>query len=470
MARTATKKAAAKAVAAPAWSRDYGRAARAACPRSSHDALGGRANRRDPIALIEQSNRDRLENLVPVRHGRMLESPFAFYRGTALIQAHDLANTPTSGLVVQACGDCHLLNFGGFATPERNLIFDLNDFDETHPGPWEWDLKRLAASLVLAARWRSFDKATAEQAVASAVGDYRDWIAEHAEASTLDNWYARITWDELRRGAKSKKTAARLEEYIAKAQTRTSEHVYNRIITEAGGRPRIVDEPPLLYHMPRTEGMDVEGIVTKFLGDYAQTLRDDHRALFERFDYVDAAIKVVGVGSVGTRCFVALMMDHAGHPLFLQVKEARPSALAAYVKQKGAKHHGERIVTGQRLLQAASDIFLGWTRGPAGRDFYIRQLRDMKVAVEVTQLQAEGLCLYGGLCGRALARAHAKSGQPAAIAGYIGGGEAFIAALTGYALGYADQVEQDYDTFRKAVRSGRLAGDPIPSELEQQLR
>ncbi len=455
--------------ATPGSSRDFGKAARSACPRASHGELGLRDGRRDPVALIEQSNRDRLENLVPVRHGRMMESPFAFFRGTALIQAHDLANTPGSDIVVQACGDCHLLNFGGFATPERNLIFDLNDFDETHPGPWEWDIKRLAASLVLAARWRGFDRVAAEQAAVTAITAYRDAMAGHADASVLDTWYARITWDDLRRNARSKRTAARLEAYIAKAQTRTSEHVFNRIATEEGGRPRIVDEPPLLYHMPRIRGVDVDTIVGKFLGDYAETLRDDHRALFERFDYVDAAIKVVGVGSVGTRCFVALMLDPAGSPLFLQIKEARPSVLAGYVRQKGARHHGERIVTGQRLMQASSDIFLGWTRGPAGRDFYIRQLRDMKVAVEVTQLGGEGLDLYAGLCGRTLARAHAKAGPAAAIAGYIGGGDAFVDAVARYALGYADQVERDYDAFRIAVRSGRLACDPIPSALEQQL-
>lgn len=456
--------------AAPGWARDFGRAARAACPRSSHDTPGIRPSGRDPIALIEQSNHDRLKNLVPVRHGRMMESPFAFYRGTALIQANDLANTPDSGIVVQACGDCHLLNFGGFATPERNLIFDLNDFDETHPGPWEWDVKRLAASLVLAARWRGCDKVAARQAVTTAVAAYRDAMAAHADASTLDTWYARITWDDLRRNARSKKTAAKLEAYIAKAQTRTSEHVFNRMTTEEGGRPRIVDEPPLLYHVPRIKGVDVDEMVAEFLGNYAATLRDDHRTLFERFEYVDAAIKVVGVGSVGTRCFVALMLDRSGSPLFLQIKEARPSVLAGYVRQKGTKHHGERIVTGQRLMQASSDIFLGWSRGPAGRDFYIRQLRDMKVAVEVTQLRAEGLDLYAGLCGRTLARAHAKAGPAAAISGYLGTGGAFTEALTRYAFAYADQVERDYDAFRIAVRSGRLASDPIPSDLEQQLR
>jgi len=469
MAGKAKKADKASDTAAPGSSRDFGRAARAACPRTSHGELGLRDGRRDPVALIEQSNRDRLENLVPVRHGRMMESPFAFYRGTALIQANDLANTPDSGIVVQACGDCHLLNFGGFATPERNLIFDLNDFDETHPGPWEWDIKRLAASLVLAARWRGFDQVVARQAVITAITAYRDAMAGHADASVLDTWYARITWDDLRRNARSKRTAAKLEAYIAKAQTRTSEHVFNRITTEEGGRPRIVEEPPLLYHMPRIKGVDVDTMVAKFLGDYAATLRDDHRALFERFEYVDAAIKVVGVGSVGTRCFVALMLDRTGNPLFLQVKEARPSVLAGYVRQKGARHHGERIVTGQRLMQAASDIFLGWTRGPGGRDFYIRQLRDMKVAVEVTQLGVEGLDLYAGLCGRTLARAHAKAGPAAAIAGYIGGGDAFIDAVARYGLGYADQVERDYDAFRIAVRSGRLACDPIPSALEQQL-
>ncbi|MBN9529166.1 MAG: DUF2252 domain-containing protein [Alphaproteobacteria bacterium] len=466
----ARKKAGEAPAAAPAWSRDFGKAARAACPRSSHAALGVRPEKRDPVALIEQSNRDRLENLVPMRHTRMMESPFAFYRGTALIQAHDLAGTPSSGITVQACGDCHLLNFGGFATPERNLIFDLNDFDETHPGPWEWDLKRLVASLVLAARWRSFDKATAEEAVGTAVAAYRDWIASHAGDSTLDTWYARITWDDLRKSAKTKRATSRIEAYIDKARTRTSEHVFHRITRDVGGRPRIVDEPPLLFHSFPGLKVDIDKVVPKFLGDYGQTLRDDHRALFERFEFVDAAIKVVGVGSVGTRCFVALMMDRTGHPLFLQVKEARPSVLAGYVGQKGPRHHGERIVTGQRLMQAASDIFLGWTRGPGGRDFYIRQLRDMKIAVEVTELAADGLCLYAGLCGRALARAHAKAGAAAAISGYIGSGQSFIAALTRYALGYADQVEQDYEAFRLAVRAGRLPGGPTPSDLEQQLR
>jgi uncharacterized protein (DUF2252 family) len=386
-----------------------GKARRKTVPRVAHAELGVAKHGRDIVAMLEASNQDRLEQLVPVRHSRMLESPFAFFRGSAAVQASDLSATPNSGITVQACGDCHLMNFGGFATPERDLVFDINDFDETFPAPWEWDLKRLAASLLLAARWKGYEASRAADTVAAAALRYKEMMREYADMPTMDVWYSRITYRSLLDRARGDAKVTKLIAADARrARSRTAEHVFQKITTKVGDTPRIVDQPPLIYH-PQAE--DLHGSAQALLAKYAGTLREDYRALLARFRYLDVAIKVVGVGSVGTRCFIVLLQGEHNDPLFLQIKEARQSVLQPFVGRSPWKNEGERVVSGQRLMQAVSDIFLGWARGPRGRDVYVRQLRDMKVSLELEKIQAEHLVLYGGLCGAALARAHAKAGK-----------------------------------------------------------
>ena len=431
-----------------------GKARRKAVPRAAHAELGVAKHARDVVAMLEASNQDRLAQLVPVRHSRMLESPFAFFRGSATVQAADLSTTPNSGITVQACGDCHLMNFGGFATPERDLVFDINDFDETFPAPWEWDVKRLTASLVLAARWKGYTASRSAAAAAAAALRYRQMMHEYADMPTMDVWYSRITYRSLLDRTRDN---AKLSKLIAadarRARSRTAEHVFQKITRKVGDTPRIVDQPPLIYH-PQAE--DLHGSAQAVLTKYAGTLREDYRALLARFRYVDVAIKVVGVGSVGTRCFIVLLQGEHDDPLFLQIKEARQSVLQPFTGRSPWKNEGERVVSGQRLMQAVSDIFLGWARGPRGRDLYVRQLRDMKVSLELDKIEAEHLMLYGGLCGAALARAHAKAGRAQEIAGYLGGSTTFDDAMEQYATGYADQVERDYEVFRDATRTGRL--------------
>jgi uncharacterized protein (DUF2252 family) len=444
--------------------RAAGKDLRKSCSRASHKEQPHPDPRRDVIALIERSNEDRVEQLVPVRHSRMMESPFSFFRGSAILQTSDLAHTPASGIHVQACGDCHLLNFGGFATPERNLVFDINDFDETSPGPWEWDIKRLAVSLVLAARWRGFSPASARDAVSSAVARYQTQMNLYADMATLEIWYARNSWDDILGGrANQHKLGQLVNATVKRAQHQNSEHVFGKLITDSGDGLRIIDRPPIIYHIPET---NVATNLSRFLEAHMASLRDDHRALFQRFRFIDAAMKVVGVGSVGTRCLITLMLGDQNDPLLLQIKEARKSVLESYVDTPPWRHQGERVVAGQRLMQAVSDVFLGWARGPAGRDFYIRQLRDMKVAIELEMLDASMLEDYGALCGATLARAHAKAGQAARISGYLGGSWVFVKAIEEHATAYADQVERDYETFRSAVKAGRIQTETSASDLE----
>ncbi|PWT82618.1 MAG: DUF2252 domain-containing protein [Acidobacteria bacterium] len=450
--------------------KENGKALRKDCPRSSHaDAILGEA-KRDPLALIEESNQGRVEKLLPIRYTRMAESAFAFFRGTALLQAHDLKGTPTAGITVQCCGDCHLMNFGGFATPERALIFDINDFDETHPGPFEWDVKRLAASFVLAARWLGFDDREARRLVQDLVAAYRTAQAKFAEMSVLETWYARITYEELlHEYANNPKYLRRMQKAVEKATQSTSEHVFQKITTTKDGTPRIVDQPPLLFHSHPDE-LHMERDALPFLKSYQSTLPMERQALLDRFQLVDTAYKVVGVGSVGTRCYIALFVGCQDDHLFLQVKEARPSVLQGCAGPSPYKNNGERVVIGQRLMQSASDIFLSWSRHHNGHDAYVRQLRDMKVAPDLVGYTPDMLTAYGDLCGKTLARAHAKSGDAAMIAGYLGNGSAFDNAIAQYALAYADQVEKDYDSFKAATRSGRFPVTTTPSELEQAIR
>ena len=447
-----------------------GKSLRQKCPRLSHaKVILGQGKKRDIVALIEASNKDRLKNLIPVRHGRMLQSAFAYFRGTAAIQAYDLAGTPKSGINVHACGDCHLMNFGGFATPERTLVFDINDFDETLPAPFEWDLKRLAASFVIAARWRGFRPGQAREMAVQAVASYRESMRKRARTSVLEAWYSKITLEDvLALAGKNAELIGRVKKRVAEAGQQTPEHVFQKLTTPSRGLPRIVDQPPLLYHVDKRD-VNQSGIEAAFKR-YRETLAEERRILFDRFKFIDMAIKVVGVGSVGTRCFVALFLAAPDDPLFLQIKEARPSVLERYTGHSRVAHNGQRVVVGQRLMQSASDIFLGWSRGPKGRDFYFRQLRDMKVAPAVETMTPQVMRIYATLCGLALARAHDKAGDAAMIAGYLGGIGHFDEAIGDYAVAYADQVERDYATFVKAVRKGRLKSDLSPSRLATVLR
>ncbi|MGO9604307.1 MAG: DUF2252 domain-containing protein [Candidatus Binataceae bacterium] len=449
---------------------EAGKSLRQKCPRLSHGKVVlGQGRKRDVVALIQASNQGRLENLIPIRHGRMLTSPFAYFRGTALVQAHDLAGTPTSGLNVHACGDCHLMNFGGFATPERNLVFDINDFDETLPAPFEWDIKRLAASFVLAARWRRFRADQARDMAVGVVVAYRESMRKRAGTGVLEGWYSRLTFDDLRKLAgDDADLIGRVRRKVAEARKQTHENVFNRLTAPRRGLPRIVNQPPLLFHVDKRELN--ERVIAPTLKRYRETLAEERRILFDRFKFVDIAIKVVGVGSVGTRCFVALFMAAPDDPLFLQIKEARRSVLESYTGHSRVAHNGQRVVIGQRLMQSASDIFLGWTRGPGGRDFYIRQLRDMKIAPDVDSQTPRAMRAYAMLCGLALARAHDKAGDAAMIAGYLGRVDHFDQAIGDYAVAYADQVERDYATFVKAVRDGRLKSDLSASQLAIALR
>ena len=447
---------------------DAGKALREKCPRASHGKVVLGQGERDIVALIEASNQDRVEHLIPVRHGRMMQSAFAYFRGTAMIQAHDLAGTPASGIVVQACGDCHLMNFGGFATPERNLVFDINDFDETFPAPFEWDVKRLVASFVVAARWRGFRPAQAREVAVLAAAQYRESLRKRAGHGVLEAWYASLTVDDVRAIDEDHDWRGRVKKAVADAHRQTHEHVFNKLTIPSKGLPRLVDQPPLIYHLDKRDAS--KAVVADFLKEYRATLSEERRMLLDRFQMVDVAVKVVGVGSVGTRCYVVLLMAAPDDPLFLQVKEARASVLEPYAGQGRAAHNGERVVVGQRLMQASSDIFLGWSRGPGGRDFYVRQLRDMKFSAAIETHTPSTLRAYAKVCGTALARAHDKAGDAARIAGYLGSTDSFDEAMGDYGVAYADQVERDYATFAAAVKDGRLKTDISPSGLAAALR
>ncbi len=416
-------------------------------------------SRADPIVLLKASSEDRLPQLIPIRYGRMLHSPFAFFRGAGVIMAADLATTPVTGLRVQASGDCHLLNFGEFATPERHLTFDLNDFDETLQAPWEWDIKRLAASVAIAGREIGLGDEKGRAVVARCARAYREAMADFAQMRALDVWYAHLDANALVRLAK-RHSAKRLFRKAAKqARAHTVNHVFPRLTEITNGRCRILDEPPRVFHALRGSSFKPEP--RSFLAAYRETLPAERRVLLDRYHFVDAAMKVVGVGSVGTRCYVALLLAADDDPLLLQIKEARPSVLEPHAGKSGFADAGERVVFGQRVIQAASDIFLGWAPGQDGRSYYVRQLRDMKGAVHLDLMSRADLVEYAGFCAWALARAHARTGDAACIAGYLGKGGRFDQAVADFAIAYADQNEADYTAFKKAVRAGRL-----PAETE----
>ncbi|MER7180596.1 DUF2252 domain-containing protein [Streptomyces hyaluromycini] len=434
-----------------------GKAARKRAPRSAHAFWLPSVDRPDPVAVLERQGRDRLPELLPIRYGRMAASPFAFLRGAAAVMAADLAAQPHTGLTVQLCGDAHLLNFGLYASPERSLLFDLNDFDETFPGPFEWDVKRLAASVAVAARENGHGDPAARAAARAAVAAYRTAMRRLAGLGELAVWYERVDTDGLTALARSVRRRRRIEDTLTRARRRTSLHALGRLTETTGGQRRIIKDPPLL----EPAGASDMASLRKTFSDYRSTLAEERRLLLDRYRFVDAARKVVGVGSVGTRCFIVLLAGRdVDDPLFLQIKEARTSVLEQHLPSGPYSHHGHRVVAGQRLLQAAGDVFLGWMTGPQGRAFYWRQLRDMKGSAEVAAMDPEGLRGYATLCGTTLARAHARSGDRIAIAAYLGGTDTFDHAITDFALAYAGQTATDHATLGAAVTAGVLTAAP----------
>jgi len=436
---------------------EAGKRLRDAVARQSQAVWKKPANRDDPIAQLRVSDPERLPELLPVRYGRMLVSPFTFYRGAAGVMAADLATTPATGLRVQACGDCHLLNFGGFATPERNIIFDINDFDETLPAPWEWDIKRLAASFVLAARSVGLSDSDGRDAAIAATCSYRKRLADFARMSPLEVWYARVLSEDFVDLMSDLGLKAQVRRRIGKAADNSgSELDYPRLAGMVGGQIRIRDAPPLIFHPDATRAADAWALLEKILATYRESLADERRTLFDRYRLVDVAIKVVGIGSVGRRCWIGLFMSASNDPLFLQFKEARASVLEPYAGPSAYPHHGQRVVMGQRLMQPASDVFLGWLDGLDGRQLYARQLRDAKIKPLIETFDADMLQIYGEACGWALARSHAKSGDAWTISGYLGGNDHFDTAMGRFALAYADQAEADHAALKRAVRAGKV--------------
>jgi len=442
-------------------------------PRTSHGGWKPAPDRPDPIALLRAQDESRLEDLVPIRWGRMSASPFTFYRGSAALMAADLAPVPRTGLEVQLCGDAHLANFGLYGSPERAVLFDVNDFDETLPGPFEWDLKRLAASFVLASRENGFDEDVARETALAAVRSYREHMTAYAEMRELDVWYSRVVADDLLEmerashaakapsGSVDKAGIKRTEKDLAKTRSRDNLQAAGKLTEVVDGVRRIVDQPPLVMHM---EGLQDAALIHSLFDVYKRTLADDRRTLLDRFDIVDVARKVVGVGSVGTRCFIGLLLGRdLDDPLFLQIKEAGPSVLEPYLGRSRFTHAGHRVVAGQRLMQAASDIFLGWMTGkPEGRQFYWRQLRDMKGSLDTALLRPPGMEILATLCGWTLARGHARSGRRVAIASYLGVSGRFDQAIADFAQAYANQAEKDHAALLKAIEQGRI---PVESGI-----
>ncbi|MGZ6608487.1 MAG: DUF2252 domain-containing protein [Solirubrobacteraceae bacterium] len=449
-----------------------GKAARQEVPRSSHAQFEPSDVRADPVELLERQAQTRVPELVPIRYGRMLVSPFTFYRGAAMIMAHDLAATPRSGLMVQCCGEAHLSNVGAFASPERRLVFDINDFDETLPGPWEWDVKRLAASMLIAAVDNGFSSKDQDRVVLDTVAAYRNATREFAGMNNLAVWYAHLDIESVIQqysGQFKTKLVSRAEKAVAKARTRDNMSAFKKLTEVVDGKVRIVDQSPLIVPIEKLAGGDdIDAIFDELrmlMRVYRESVEFDRRVLLEEFHLQDFARKVVGVGSVGTRAWIGLMMGRDGDdPLFLQIKEAEASVLESFLGASEFANHGQRVVTGQRLMQAVSDIFLGWLHNPDGldgraRDFYVRQLKDWKASAEIEQMIPEGMAAYGRLCGWTLARAHARSGDRIAIASYLGGGEVFDRAIVEFSKAYAAQNERDYKELADAVKAGRVAAE-----------
>ena len=455
----------------PAERAERGKAARDVAPRSEHGEWEPAADRRDPVDLLEEQAESRVRELVPIRYGRMLVSPFTFYRGAAYPMAADLAGAPRSELQVQLCGDAHLSNFGAFAAPDRRLMFSINDFDETLPGPFEWDVKRLVASFAVAGRDRGFDAKQRKSINRTVACSYREAIREFGGMSNLDVWYSRIDLDDIATAAAqqgSRKQRQRFERNVAKARSKDSMKALAKLTTMVDGEPRIASDPPLIVPIEEVasgvDPVEIDEFVHGAIRSYRRTLTADRRQLLERFRYVHAARKVVGVGSVGTRAWIVLMLGRdETDPLFLQLKEAEASVLEPFLGKSAFAKHGQRVVEGQRLTQAASDIMLGWIRIPTAdgvsRDFYMRQLWDGKGSALVETMNPHAMTLYAKLCGQTLAKAHARSGDAIAIGSYLGAGDSFDNALASFAEAYADQNERDYKALTKAVASGRITAE-----------
>ncbi len=438
--------------------------ARKRVPRASHAAFEPQAGR-DPIAILNAQEADRLQELIPLRHARMAESAFAYYRGTPAVMAFDLANAPRTDIIVQACGDAHLSNFGLFASPERALVFDANDFDETLPGPWEWDVKRLAASMVIAGRTNGFSASVNRDVTMAAVRGYRQWMSRYAAMRLADVMYASITDVDIREaaeasgvmqgGAEGTRQRRALDAVFTKARRRDGMRAFESLTGVVGGRRVILDDPPVITHVEIDGGASS---LDRTFADYRASMAEGRRAFLERYRFVDFALKVVGVGSVGTRCFVVLLEGRdENDALILQAKEATESVLEPYLAAGEHPNHGQRVVVGQQQMQASSDIYLGWTRGPGGRDFYFRQLWDMKGSVDTTTLRPVGLGFYGGLCGWALARAHARTGDAVAISAYLGTSDRFDGAIADFAETYADVNARDHAAYRAAIEAGTVS-------------
>lgn len=443
---------------------DNGLAIRKDVPRSSHQEWRPTEDREDPVAILIKTSIGRLESLLPIRYRRMIESPFAFYRGAAAIMATDLANTPNTGIQLQLCGDCHLMNFGGFATPERKLVFDINDFDETFPGPWEWDVKRLATSFAIAGKWRKFSAKDCKAFAWHVADSYKRHMLDYSKLSALQIWYADIDLAELIDLGKDEELKEFQQKRIKKAaESIAHEKEFAKMTYLDGIRARIKDDPPLIYHPTGDEESYTLREAKQAHKRYIESLPEDKQVLLSRYTMHDFAVKVVGVGSVGTLCGISLLMSATGEPIFLQFKEARKSVLESNVKNKGKyPHQGERIVMGQKLMQSAPDMFLGWTNDDKGKFFYIRQLRDAKIKPVIEIMKSENMADYAKACGWALARAHARSGDPSLLSGYIGNNNEFANAIAKFSMLYAHQNELDYNKMVQAVKDGRL---PISAEV-----
>jgi uncharacterized protein (DUF2252 family) len=439
--------------------RQEGKALRAKIPRESHAEFEMAKDRTDPVKVIKKSSEGRLQHLIPIRYGRMSKSVFAFYRGTASLMAMDLGHTPTSGIRVQACGDCHLSNFGLFATPERNLVFDINDFDETLPAPFEWDIKRLATSFFVGAMDNDFSDKDCTTITRACVRAYREAIAQFSAMNVLDVWYAKLDADTLIAKAPNAEAKKNRQLIADQARANIADYVFPKLTKVHEGRRLIIDQIPLVYHSPPEE--KVPEIAIDTLRAYSETLPYERRVLLDRYHLEDIVNKVVGVGSVGTWCGVALFLAEDNDPLLLQIKEARPSVLEPYAGKSEFSHEGERIVVGQRLMQSASDMMLGWTTGTGKykRHFYIRQLRDMKFSVDISIMKPQQLAGYAEICGWTLARAHARSGDAPMIYGYIGKSDVFDRAIGTFAELYAEQTERDCELFLDAIESGELKAE-----------
>jgi uncharacterized protein (DUF2252 family) len=434
-----------------------GKALRDKCPRTAHAEWHASKNRRDPVEMVLASEKGRLPQLLPLRHGRMIRSAFTFYRGSALTMAADLSSTPSTGIRVQCCGDAHLCNFGGFATPERKIIFSINDLDETLPGPWEWDIKRLTGSFVVACRDKGISDSDARDIVMNTARVYREAMAEFSRMKTLDLWYYACEADQLPSMGNAnlrKRMMKRIEQEQIKSR---GEELFPKLVEHKGDRPVIKDQLPTIFHAEGHPPGEVQQALKSAFAAYQNTLATSYKSLLDRYEIKDAAMKVVGIGSVGTWCAVLLLMAGEGDPLFLQVKEARASVLESYAGASVFPNHGQRVVDGYRIMQPASDMFLGWCQGVrTSQHYFVRQLRDVKISVRVDTFGRDELDLYGRWCGKALALSHARSGAPATISGYMGNNDSFDRAIAAFSISYADQNEKDHTALERAVRTGKV--------------